>query len=88
MAARKAARLGQAVRLVPPSSGACLHMGVAGVVRVLEAGAQILNEDGSEYSSPITHGEAGLIRRVPRRESGDKSTGAASDVVFWYSPAV
>ncbi len=52
MAAWNTARLGQTVRFVLPSSGACLHMRVAAVVRqvrILEAGAQIPNEDGSEY---------------------------------------
>lgn len=78
------------MRLILPYSGACTHRRVASVVgdvRVLEAGAQLLNEGGSEYSFPITHGQAGLIRRDPSRENGNKSTDAASDVVSWFSPA-
>jgi hypothetical protein len=30
-------------------------------VRVLDRGAQILNDDGTRYSFPVTHGEVGIF---------------------------
>lgn len=55
---------GDRVRLVLPYSEVCMHMRVAGramLVEVREGGAQILNDDGSAFSFPITHGEAGIL---------------------------
>lgn len=46
-----------------PWSEVCMYMRVADKsmrFRVLAQGVQLLNEDGSRFSSPITHGEAGL----------------------------
>lgn len=46
-----------------PWSEACMHLGVAGEqmrVRVSGTGVQLLHPDGEVFSSPITHGEAGL----------------------------
>lgn len=54
---------GDVVRLELPWSEVCMYMRVAGQerdVRVLEGGAQILNEDGTRFSFPVTHGEAGI----------------------------
>jgi hypothetical protein len=52
-------------RVVLPWSEACVHMRVAGremwVRPVANGMAQILNDDGSNFSSPITRGEAGLV---------------------------
>lgn len=53
-----------AVRVELPFSEVCMHMRVAGrlmLVRPLPDGmAQILNEDGSPFSAPVTRAEAGL----------------------------
>lgn len=57
--------VGDRVRIELPYSEVCMHMRVAGqvfVVEVREHGAQILNEDGSPFSFPILHGEAGIFR--------------------------
>lgn len=54
---------GDVVRVKLPWSEVCMHMHVADQerdVRVLEHGAQILNADGTPFSFPITHGEAGI----------------------------
>lgn len=56
---------GDVVRLRLPWSEVCMFMHVAEQVkdvRVLEDGAQILNEDGTRFSMAITHGEAGILR--------------------------
>lgn len=53
-----------AVRVVLPHSGVCMHMRLAGktqwVVPVRARIAQIYSDDGSQFSAPITLGEAGL----------------------------
>lgn len=57
--------VGDTVRLRLPWSEVCAHMKVAEQIRsvlVLEHGAQILNDDGTPYSFPVTHGEAGIYR--------------------------
>lgn len=57
--------VGDTVRVRLPWSEVCAHMRVADhdrSVRVLESGAQILNDDGTPFSFPITHGEAGIYR--------------------------
>lgn len=54
---------GETVRVQLPWSEVCMHMRVADQVRgvqVLTSGVQILNEDGSRFSFPVTHGEAGI----------------------------
>lgn len=54
---------GEIVRLELPFSEVCVHMRVAGTVmsvRFEESGAQLLREDGGEFSVPITTGEAGF----------------------------
>lgn len=54
---------GDVVRLRMPWSEVCLHMRIAEQMRdvlVKEHGAQILNDDGTKFSFPITHGEAGI----------------------------
>ena len=55
--------VGTVVSLTLPWSEVCMHLKVAGKTRsveVLATGAQILNEDGTPYSFPVTHGEAGI----------------------------
>lgn len=61
----KRINVGEIVRVELPFSEVCMHMRVAGVSRNVEVrsdGAQILNEDGSKFSFPVTHGEAGVYR--------------------------
>jgi hypothetical protein len=56
---------GDRVRLVLPHSEVCMHMRVAGtrmLAEVREGGVQLLNPDGSPFSFPILHGEAGVYR--------------------------
>lgn len=55
---------GDVVRVRMPWSEACMHLRVAETVRdvrILPDGAQILNEDGTRFSFPITYGEAGIF---------------------------
>lgn len=62
-----ASHVGETVTVELPYSEVCCHMRVAGQVRqvqVLAGGAQILNEDGSPFSFPVTHGEAGIRLEV------------------------
>lgn len=62
---KRRVHVGDEVELALPYSEVCMHMRVAGqlrTVRVTEHGAQILNTDGSGFSLPVTHGEAGLYR--------------------------
>lgn len=57
--------VGDIVRLCLPWSEVCAHMRVADEVRsvrVLEHWVQILNDDGTPFSFPVTHGEAGIYR--------------------------
>ena len=57
--------IGSTYRLELPYSEVCMHMRVAGQtrnVRVLADGAQILNDDMTPFSFPITWGEAGIGR--------------------------
>lgn len=57
------ANIGDTVSVELPYSEVCMHMRVAGktmMVSVREHGAQLLNPDGSVFSFPITHGEAGI----------------------------
>lgn len=59
----KVVKPGDIVKVTLPFSEVCMHMRVAGdvmAVKVLEHGVQLLNDDGSNYSFPITHGEAGI----------------------------
>jgi hypothetical protein len=61
---RTVVEVGDVVVVTLPYSEVCMHMRVAGTrrpIRVLEDGAQILNEDGTPFSFPITQGEAGLF---------------------------
>jgi hypothetical protein len=54
---------GDIVTLTLPYSEVCMHLKVAGTVRkvhVFNHGAQILNEDLTRFSFPITPGEAGI----------------------------
>lgn len=58
--------VGDTIRIRLPWSEVCLHMRVADQirpVRVSDHGAQILNDDGTPFSFPITHGEAGIYHR-------------------------
>lgn len=54
-----------AIRICLPYSEVCSFMHVAGqhrwVRKVNDMSAQILNDDGSNFSFPITLGEAGMI---------------------------
>lgn len=46
-----------------PWSEVCMHMCVADLVMTVELradGVQLLNNDGSKFSFPVTHGEAGI----------------------------
>jgi hypothetical protein len=58
---------GDVVRLELPHSEVCMHMQVAGQVRYVQVTgsaypmAQILGDDGSNFSFPIGTGEAGLF---------------------------
>jgi hypothetical protein len=55
---------GEKVRLELPYSEVCMHMQVAGKVRDVEfrgTCAQIFDDDGREYSAPISPGEAGFM---------------------------
>lgn len=59
----KRVKPGEVVNVMLPWSEACMHLKVAGRTRpveVLATGAQILNWDRSNYSFPVTHGEAGI----------------------------
>jgi hypothetical protein len=59
----KRVKSGDVVRVKLPWSEACMHMRVADQVRnvkVFDNAASILNEDGTPFSFPITHGEAGI----------------------------
>jgi hypothetical protein len=61
----KRVSVGTVVSVTLPWSEVCMHLSVAGQTRpveVLATGAQILNEDGTPYSFPVTHGEAGIYR--------------------------
>lgn len=54
---------GDVVRVMIPHSEVCMHMRVAGKVMSVKVcdgfkGAQLLNDDGTNYSFPITMGEA------------------------------
>ena len=59
---------GETVRMELPYSEVCMHMQVAGCVMGVRlqvsdrgyASAQLLRDDGKEYSAPITPGEAGF----------------------------
>ena len=68
----RAIRPGDRVRLELPYSEVCMHMRVAGRVmdvRMTEGRypmAQLLNADSSEFSFPITTGEAGIFGDVDR----------------------
>lgn len=55
--------IGEVYRLTMPWSEVCIHLRVQGKtlpVRVQTNGAQLLNDDGTALSFPITHGEAGI----------------------------
>ena len=57
--------VGRAYMLTLPWSEVCMHMKVADksmTAEILPTGVQLLNPDGSRFSAPITHGEAGLYR--------------------------
>lgn len=59
----KRVKPGDTVRLRLPWSEVCMHLRVTDQVRnvrVLHTAAQILNEDGTKFSFPITHAEAGI----------------------------
>jgi hypothetical protein len=63
--AKRHVAIGERIVVTLPHSEVCMHMRVAGQPRAIEVradGAQILNADGSQFSSPIGHGEAGLYR--------------------------
>lgn len=68
---------GTIVSLTLPWSEVCMHLKVAGQTRpveVLATGAQILNEDGTKYSFPVTHGEAGIYSDAEGLYIQDKET--------------
>jgi len=56
-------KVGEVVNVMLPYSEVCMHLKVAGRTRpveILATGAQILNWDGTNFSFPVTHGEAGI----------------------------
>lgn len=56
-------KIGETREMTLPYSEVCMHMRVAGktmLVECLANGAQLRNLDGSVFSFPITHGEAGI----------------------------
>ena len=63
---------GDIVSVEPPFSEVCMHMRVAGKRMSVQflgerRGAQILNDDGSNFSFPILPGEAGFYRETDGR---------------------
>jgi len=61
----KRVKSGDVVSIRLPWSEVCMHLKVAGEVRkvhVFNHGAQILNDDGTRYSFPVTLGEAGIYQ--------------------------
>jgi hypothetical protein len=62
---KKRVKPGDTVWVELPWSEACMWLKKAGehaAVEITEEGAQILNEDSTRYSFPVTHGEAGVYR--------------------------
>lgn len=62
---------GDKVKVELPYSEVCMFMGLAGQVRtieILDRGVQIYGEDGTKYSFPILHSEAGVYRGSPDDE--------------------
>ena len=65
---------GQRVRMELPFSEVCMHMQVAGKVMVVQLldreypMAQLHRDDGTEFSAPITTGEAGFYWDSERRQ--------------------
>lgn len=71
-ARRRVVKAGDRVRLLMPHSEVCMHMRVAGLTMTVDliggtypggqtyVVAQLRNEDGSVFSSPIGTGEAGI----------------------------
>lgn len=58
---------GDVVWVELPYSEVCMHLRVAGQIRpiqVLAEGAQILTDNGTPFSIPITHAEAGIHERA------------------------
>ena len=56
-------KIGDRFMIELPYSEVCMHLGLAGKVRMIEIqadGAQILDQEGRPYSIPITWGEAGV----------------------------
>lgn len=73
--------IGEIRRITLPWSEACIHLRVADremTVECLANGAQLRNDDGSAFSFPITHGEAG-IKVVPA--CGDRVTIDGDDAI-------
>lgn len=61
---KKRVKPGERVWVELPWSEACMWLKKAGEhaeVEITEAGAQILNEDGTRYSFAVTYGEAGIL---------------------------
>jgi hypothetical protein len=68
------ARIGETVTVEMPWSEVNMHMRIAGKtmpVRVQSNGAQILNADGTDFSFPITYGEAGITVDLIDPETGE-----------------
>jgi hypothetical protein len=71
---RKRVTVGETITVTMPWSEVCMHLGIADQhrsVRVLEHGAQVLNSDGTDYSFPILHGEAGITVTTDGTMSAD-----------------
>ena len=63
--AKRYVKEGERVAIVAPHSEVCMHMQVAGrpmLAMILEGrhAAQLYRPDGTEYSAPVTPGEAGF----------------------------
>lgn len=64
MDTRQYVRRGDIVMMTLPYTEVCISMRVAGQVRsvlVVADGAQILNNDGTKFSFPVSTGEAGIF---------------------------
>lgn len=55
--------VGDKIKAIMPWSEVCMHLGVAGktmTCEILSRGVQLYDENGTKFSFPISHGEAGF----------------------------
>jgi hypothetical protein len=63
MDTKRRVKVGEEIQVALPGSEVCHHLKVVDhlrTIRILEHTAQILNDDGTDFSFPIGHGEAGV----------------------------